>query len=236
MSTVNRGIVLVVEDGPESAELVASLLRAEGFTAVVCGTAAEGIAAMSRAPVAVVLDWGLPDRPGLEVCREIRAADEEVAILFVSGRTDEASVTRGLDAGADDFIQKPFRTVEFIARIEAQLRRRRKRPEVVPAAVSGPERRRFGAIEIDLAARQVLRLGIPINLGPLEYSLIEYLVENAGVALSREQILERVYGYSPDNSTDRVDLLARRVRNKLGGAGHLIAVVGYGYRWETRRA
>jgi len=234
-AAANRGKVLVIEDGRESAQLVAALLSAESFEPVVCGTAAEGLGALINRPVAVVLDWGLPDRPGLEVCREIRAIDERVPILFVTGRTDEASVARGLDSGANDFIVKPFRAVELIARIEAQVRLAAARDRAATPPSLNSEAKRFGDIEVDLLARLVRRAGQPVALGPYEFKLVEYLVENAGVAISRDQILERVYGYGSGNSTDRIDMLVKRVRNKLGGDDQLVSVPGYGFRWERSR-
>src|SRR5437879_2647177 len=122
--TNDRGTVLIVEDSPESAALLADLVQGEGFTAAVCVTAAEALGAQERLqPVAVLLDWGLPDRPGIEVCRLIRSRDDAVPIVFVSGRDDETTVARGLEAGADDYVAKPIRPGELVARLEAHLRR-----------------------------------------------------------------------------------------------------------------
>ena len=241
----SRGTVVVIEDSPDEAELLSIALEEESFVALACSTAAEGIAAYGRAkPVAVILDWGLPDRPGIEVCRELRAADPFLPILFVSGRIDEATVTRALDAGADDFLTKPVRRIELIARVEAHLRKAsavaaRAKPVSLPVQAPA-EGMRFGDVAIDISARQVTVAGLPVTLGPLEFKLLEYLVHNAGVAVSRNQIMAEVYGYAADISTERVDLLARRLRSKLGEGGgrggQLAAVAGYGYRWERRRA
>src|SRR5690348_1942717 len=110
MAEPARGRVLIVEDAADTADLLADLLRAEGYEPILCDTAAAGVAAFDSAgPAAVLLDWVLPDRPGIDVCRELRARDPLLAILFVSGRDDEATVSRGLDAGADDFVFKPVR-------------------------------------------------------------------------------------------------------------------------------
>ena len=229
-----RGTILVIEDG-ESADLMIDLLLGESYEPILCRTAAEGLQQIHRAPVAILLDWGLPDRPGLEVCRDIRAEDDRVPILFVSGRNDEASVARALDAGANDFIIKPFRPVEFIARMEAQIRR-----AAPQAAAPPPEPARtadvlsFGHIRVDLRAREVTVSGVPAQLGAHEFKLVEYLVQNAGVAISREQILEHVYGYGSGNSTERIDMLVRRVRGKLKADERLTSVPGYGFRWERR--
>ena len=118
----SRGVVLVIEDDPETAELIASLLLAESYEPLVSSTAWDGLKGLLKRPVAVLLDWSLPDRPGIEVCRAMRSRDAHLPILFVSGRTDEATVIEGLEAGANDFVFKPFRSSEFIARLHAQIR------------------------------------------------------------------------------------------------------------------
>jgi DNA-binding response OmpR family regulator len=243
----NRGKVVIIEDSPDEAELLAVALSDEAFAPVLCGTAAEGIAsAADGRPVGVIIDWGLPDRPGVDVCRELRAKDPLLAIMFLSGRTDEATIARALDAGADDFVSKPFRRTELIARLEAHVRKANAAIPLIrgaAAAAGSPTSTatglRFGEVEVDLAAREVRVAGEAVGLGPLEFKLVEYLCQNAGVAISRDQIMSQVYGYEADISTERVDLLARRVRAKLGEGptrgGHLVAVPGYGYRWERRR-
>lgn len=231
----NRGTILVIEDGLEAAEYIAALLDAESYEAVVVTTAAEGLAALAVKPLAVLLDWGLPDRPGVEVCRQIRSTDQLIPILFVSGRSDEATVARGLDAGANDFISKPFRATEFIARVEAQIRLSASRAEVVSPAPTAPETLHFGPVAVNLRAREVTVSGKPASLGSHEFKLVEYLSKNAGIAISKDQILEHVYGYAEGNSTDRVDMLVRRVRAKLAGEDLLTSVPGFGFRWEKAR-
>ncbi len=248
-----RGRVLVVEDSPETAELLATIVEEEGFAPVVCNLAQQGITAFDEeTPVAVMVDWVMPDRPGIDVCRHVRERDPLVPILFVSGRDDEASISRGLDAGADDFLVKPVRRIELVARLEAHLRKVaavRAAPTPMLVTSSGPataagaldldRQVRFGAVEIDPAARIVRVAGEEVGLGPLEFKLLEYFGRNAGIAISREQILNEVYGYDADISTERVDLLVRRLRAKLGDGGdrggQLVAVPGYGYRLERRR-
>jgi len=237
MSPTKRGTVVIVEDSAESAELLADIVQAEGFDTVVCATGRDGVEqATSRRPVAVLLDWGLPDRPGIDVCREIRAADSALPIIFVSGRDDETSVARGLDAGADDYVAKPVRAGELMARIEAHLRRvEALRPQRNGAA--NHTKVRLGAVEVDVGARSVRRHGRPVALGQLEFKLLEYMLSNAGTAVSRDQILSEVYGYDAESSTERVDLLVRRLRSKLGGEEidvAIAAVPGYGYRLDRR--
>lgn len=236
-----RGTVLVVEDSAESATLMAELVRAEGFTPFVSGNARDAREAFAAEhPVAVLLDWILPDTPGTELCRELRTRDSAVPIVFVSGRNDETSVARALDAGADDYIAKPVRPGELIARLEAHLRR----VAAIRGATDGGEARlrerrvRFGEVEMELNSREVRVKGKRVRLGPLEYRLLEYLARNIGVAISREQILNEVYGIDAEIDTDRVDLLVRRVRQKLGlepaAGGYIIAHPGYGYQLERR--
>ena len=240
--TGTRGTVLLVEDDMPSAELMAALVEREGFTPVVCQTARDARAAFhSNRPVAVLMDWVLPDAPGTEVCRELRRADPVLTIIFVSGRNDETSMARGLDAGADDYVTKPVREGELIARLEAQLRkvtRLTSSPGATPATEPQTSRLRFGAVEVDLKAREVSVSGRTVNLGPLQYRLFEYLARNAGVAVSRDQILNEVYGIAANIGTDRVDVLVQRLRRKLGDypdtGGHIIAQPGYGYMLERR--
>lgn len=234
-----RGSILIVEDAAASAELLAAVVEREGFTPVLCGGAAEAREAFQRArPVAVLLDWVLPDSPGSELCREFRAADPVVTILFVSGRNDETSMARGLDAGADDFIAKPVREGELVARLEAQLRKvaRLRSAFGVHAPPARAEPLQFGEIEIDTTARTVHVGDKAVQLGPLQYRLLEYLARNAGIAVSRDQILNEVYGIGADIDTERVDLLVQRLRRKLGDypgkAGHIVAHPGYGYLLE----
>lgn len=233
--------MLIVEDSDESAALLAEVVEGEGFRSEVCATAAQAMAAFERTrPVAVLLDWGLPDNPGPEVCRQIRERDAAVPIVFVSGRNDETSIARGLEAGADDYVPKPVRPGELMARLEAHLRRikaLRNGSQQAPTASSKPAGARLGPAEVDLVAREVRRAGRPVRLGALEFKLLEYLLANAGTAVSRDQILSEVYGYDAEISTERVDVLVRRLRSKLGDAGtggFIAAVPGYGYRLDRR--
>ena len=238
----SRGLVLIVEDDAATAELVSDLVEQEGFKVAVVGGGLEAIEAFNREkPVAVFLDWVLPDIPGIEACRNLRALDRVVPIIFVSGRDDEASTIRGLDAGADDYVAKPVRIRELIARLEAHIRKVGVLTEPKPAEPAPEERlRRFGDVEVDLAARLVSVAGHPLSLAPLEFSLLEYLARNAGVAVSRDQIMREVYGFAAEISTERVDQLVRRLRSKLGEGpsrgGVLVAVPGYGYRLEQGAA
>ena len=238
-----RGRLLIIEDSADTAELLSTIVEEEGFDPVVCNTASRGLEAFAEGrPVAVLMDWVLPDRPGIDVCRQLRSEDRVLPLIFISGRDDEASISRGLDAGADDFIVKPFRRTELVSRLEAHLRKAADlapagEPEAAATTAAGRSFV-FAAIELDPAARVVRVDGLEVALGPLEFKLLEYFCRNAGIAVSREQILNEVYGYEADISTERVDLLVRRLRSKLGEGpdrgSQLIAVPGYGYRLERR--
>ena len=237
----SRGLVLIVEDDLVTGELLTDVISEEGFQVVRAGGGEEAVETFAKLhPAAVLLDWVLPDIPGIEACRRLRALDRLVPIIFLSGRDDEASVIRGLDAGADDYVVKPARIRELASRLEAHLRKTasvRDAGATVPADLPVL---RFGEIEVDLGARRVLIAGKPVGLPRLEMALLEYLARNAGTAVSREQILGSVYGYSGEISTERVDQLARRLRSKLGAGpergGRLVAVPGYGYRLEPSPA
>jgi two-component system response regulator RegX3 len=237
-----RGSVIIVEDSAEVSELLSAILQDEGFKPLPFSSAGAALHAFPGSQaVAAFLDWVLPDSPGIEVCRHLRSLDPLIPIIFISGRDDETTITRGLDAGADDFVVKPFRRGELIARLEAHLRKLAACRDAQPDAVAQLRKiYRFGQVEVDLDAREVRSGGADILLGPLEFRLLEYMCRNAGIAISREQILSEVYGYDADISTERVDLLVRRLRSKLGeGAargGQLVAVPGYGYRLERRQA
>ena len=239
--TGQRWRVLVVEDSPQAAELLAETVEREGFAPVTCASGAEARAGFERhKPVAILLDWVLPDVPGTELCREFRAADGAVTIIFISGRDDETSMARGLDAGADDYLAKPVRPGELIARLEAHIGRvaRLRDANALRKEPEAASEMQFGELHIDLRAREVRVGGRAIKLGPLEYRLLEYLGRNAGVAISRDQILSEVYGITADIGTERVDQLVRKLRLKLGEypdtGGHIVAHPGYGYLLERR--
>lgn len=245
----SRGAVLIVDDVAAWADMLAVLVEEEGFSAVRAGTAAEGIRSFQAArPRVVLLDWVLPDSPGIDLCRRLRTLDPLVTILFVSGRGDEASAVRALDAGADDFLVKPIPRRALMARIESQLRKlaapgqpgREVNVSEVEADAAPAGLLNFGEVDMDLSAREVSVAGRRVPLGRLEYGLLELLARYAGQAISRDQIMERVYGFESPVPSDRVDILVRRLRVKLGDgplrAGQVMSVHGFGYRLGRRRA
>jgi two-component system phosphate regulon response regulator PhoB len=218
--------VLVVEDEPAIAELVCVNLRHNGFTPVWVddGEAAQReIDAML--PDLILLDWMLPGRSGLELARRWRgdARTRAVPILMLTARGDEPDKVAGLDAGADDYITKPFSTQELLARIRAVLRRRA--PEKTDEAVQ------VGQLLLDPGTHRVSWRGEPLKLGPTEFKLLHYLMKNPERVHSRAQLLDRVWGDHVFIEERTVDVHVKRLREALGTAGALVETVrGAGYR------
>ena len=193
-------------------------VAADGASAVALATGTPGIDAL-------ILDVGLPDISGLEVARRIRAAGIEVSILMLTARDTVGDRVSGLDAGADDYLLKPFAFEELSARLRALSRR----------GTAGPRRSdpklTAGPIELDEAARQVTVGGDPIELSPREFSLLECLLRHAGQTLSRDQLLDQAWPFSVAVTPNAVDAYVHYLRAKLGPAsGQLETVRGVGYR------
>ena len=222
--------ILVVEDEPDIRNLIVLHLAREGFR---CRTAKSGAEALREAratkPDLVILDLMLPEIDGLEVCRRLRgdSATAAMPIIMLTAKADEVDRVVGLEMGADDYVVKPFSPKELIARVRAVLRRAR--------AVAEPRVLRSGAITVDPMRHQVEVAGAGVVLTPKEFDLLQALVEAAGRALSREHLLERVWGYSRSSEIESrtVDVHVRRLRAKLGDAGRSITTLkGVGYRLE----
>jgi DNA-binding response OmpR family regulator len=226
-----RSRVLVVEDERDIAELVKHTLERGGDIDV--EIAASGDTALKASadnpPDCVILDLNLPVVSGLEVCRLLRArpATKTVPIIMVTARTSENDRVSGLDLGADDYITKPFSTRELAARVRAALRRRRGEGEAHgPAVYQGQH------LTADFDAVNIAVDGVAVRLTRREFELLRYLVENKNRVLSRDRLLERVWGYDRLVETRSVDVHVGRLRNKLGAAGKQIeTVVGLGYRF-----
>ena len=224
--------VLVVDDDPNVAEVVSRYLESEGFTADV---ARDGHAALDRAlsapPDLVVLDLMLPGIDGLEVCRRLRAL-APVPVIMLTAKGGEADRVVGLELGADDYLAKPFSPRELMARVKAVLRRARG-PLAAPPA--GPERYVDGDLTVDVASRQARRGGDLVPLTARELELLVFLMRHPGRAFRREELLQRVWGYSVGD-TSTVTVHVRRLREKVEpdpAAPERIATVwGVGYRWE----
>jgi two-component system phosphate regulon response regulator PhoB len=218
--------VLVVEDEPAIAELIAVNLRHHGFAptwAMDSETAQRELDAVL--PDVILLDWMLPGESGLSLARKWRkdARTRSVPIIMLTARGDEADRVAGLDAGADDYIVKPFSTNEMLARIRAVLRRRA--PEQAGGSVA------IGALLLDAATHRVSHGGQPLRLGPTEFRLLHYLMQNAERVHSRGQLLDKVWGDHVFIEERTVDVHVKRLREALGPAGSLVETVrGAGYR------
>lgn len=222
--------VLVVEDEPAIAELVVVNLRHNGFAPV---WAADGEAAQRELdavlPDVILLDWMLPSESGVALARKWRAQSrtKAVPILMLTARSDEPDKIAGLDAGADDYITKPFSTQELMARIRAVLRRRS--PEQVRQSVT------IAGLVLDAQTHRVSYQDQELKLGPTEFKLLYYLMTHAERVHSRAQLLDKVWGDHVFIEERTVDVHVKRLREALGAAGALVETVrGAGYRLTAR--
>lgn len=241
----SRGTVLIIEDADALGALVSEVVQAEGFMPIrVAASAAACAALVSKRPVAVIVEWSMPGPGGVDICRQLRRQDEVVPIVIVSDRGDEFSIVRAFDAGADDYVLRPFRSTELVVRVESNIRRvaslQKTNPQCQCAAAARDMTHQFGDVTVDFVARIVLVAGETVSLSPLEFRLLEFMARNEGRAFSRDQLMAGVYGYSADISTDRIDVLVRRVRKRLGEGqlrgDQLVTVPGFGYRLDQRRS
>ena len=220
-----RGTVLVVDDEANIADLVDMYLRKEGFRVLKAGTGEDALVAAKRErPRLVVLDVGLPGIDGLEVCRRLRA-DSDVPVIFLTARDSEIDRILGLEMGGDDYLTKPFSPRELVARVKAILRRSE-------ASAPAPEVLEVGGAVIDLGRREIRAHGAVVDCTGKEFELLRYLAENRGRALSRQQILDGVWGYGWYGDARTVDVHVAQVRKKLGDAVAITTVRGVGYRLD----
>jgi two-component system, OmpR family, response regulator MprA len=204
------GRVLVVEDDEEIADVLRRSLRQEGHEV---RTAVDGEQALEEAldfvPDLVVLDLGLPKLDGVEVCRRLRGASD-VPILILTARTETADRVRGLDAGADDYLVKPFERAELLARLRALMRRRPPR---------GSAGLRVGDLVLNPDTREVTRGPRELDLTNREFELLEFLMRNQRIVISRERLLDEVWGYDPTSMTNTIDVFISNLRRKLEEGG-----------------
>jgi DNA-binding response OmpR family regulator len=228
---VSDRTILVVEDEQAIAEAVRARLMAEGYRVVVAADGPEGIrAARAERPDLVVLDLMLPGMDGLEVCKEIQR-DEWVPVLMLTARTEEADKAAGFAVGADDYLTKPFSLRELAMRIRAILRRKER---MLASATQAPAV--HGSLSVDPARRRVTLDGGEIVLTPLEFEILYALARDPGVVLTREQLMDRVWGYRDFAGGRVVDSHVARIRRKLGVDGseqrYIRTVHGVGYAFQ----
>ena len=229
MSTKSQ-TVLIVEDEQSIASFVSLYLKKEGYDVRTAATGGEALAQAASGDVSlIILDLMLPDIDGIDVCRRIRQRSE-VPILMLTARDEDVDKIIGLEVGADDYLTKPFNPRELVARVKSILRR------------TAPERRevesaqlRHGDLLIDAGRREVRVGEDEIQLAPKEFDLLWELLDHRGLVLTRDQLLERVWGYTFAGDTRTVDVHVRQLRRKLGDASPIVTVWGVGYKVSPAR-
>jgi DNA-binding response OmpR family regulator len=228
MAESGRQRILVVEDEANIASFVAMYLQKAGFDVGVAGTGAEALTkAGTDSPALIVLDLMLPDLDGIDVCRRVRMASD-VPILMLTARDDDVDKIIGLEVGADDYLTKPFNPRELVARVKSILRRSTTR-RTLPEGGTLEQ----GPLRIDSGRREVTVDGAEVQLAPKEFDLLWVLLDHRGLVLTRDQLLERVWGYTFAGDTRTVDVHVGQLRRKLGEACPIVTVWGVGYKVAT---
>jgi two-component system, OmpR family, response regulator MtrA len=222
------GVAVVIEDDEAISALVGTYLEQAGFEVVRESSGERGVEAVDRRrPRVVVLDLGLPDADGFELCRRLREGGD-VPILIVTARDEEVDRIIGLELGADDYVTKPFSPRELVARVRAVLRR----TETAPAESGVIE---VGELRVDFPNRSATFAGSPLTLRTLEFELLAELARHAGRVVTRDRLLDRVWGVSFAGGTRTVDVHIAQLRKKLGRPDVIQTVRGSGYRLLDRR-
>jgi DNA-binding response OmpR family regulator len=222
--------VVVIEDAPDVARLIETALAREGFSVAMASDAERGLEIAREKPAdVVIMDLALPGIDGIEACRQLRTFSDAYVIML-TGRDSEIDRLIGLSVGADDYVTKPFYARELVARIRAMQRR----PRTTPGTVTV---RRFGDLQIDPAAREVTVAGAPVELSRTEYHVLDALSSEPRVSISRQQLLQRVWGEAWFGDDHVIDVHISNLRRKLGDDPHAPRYVktirGYGYRMGT---
>jgi two-component system, OmpR family, KDP operon response regulator KdpE len=220
-------LILVVEDEPALRSILRALFEAKQFRFVEAGTAARAvIEARTHKPDLMLVDLGLPDGDGLDVIRRVRAWSA-VPIIVLSARTMEEQKVAALDAGADDYVTKPFSAPELLARVRAALRRIARRGDGTSVLV-------FGAVRVDLARRETHTAAGPLHLTPLEYRVLERLARQTGLIVRQDKLIHDVWGPDRQDDTRSLRVCVKNLRNKLEPdprrPQYLVTEVGLGYR------
>jgi DNA-binding response OmpR family regulator len=225
---MERGTVVVVDDEPNIADLVELYLQREGYRVQKATTGEGALQAVAEfRPRLVILDVGLPDMDGLEVCRRLRQTSQ-VPVIFLTARDGEIDRVLGLELGADDYVTKPFSPAELVARVKAVLRR-------ADGSAPPSEVMQAGNVTIDVGRREVVIDGEVVPFTTKEFDLLRFLAERTGLALSRQQILDGVWGYDWFGDVRTVDVHIAQVRKKVGDAVQISTVRGVGYRLDAPR-
>ena len=227
-------VVVIIEDEPQIRRFVRGALEAEGWQVFEADTAKKGLSeAGTRKPDLLVLDLGLPDSDGLALIRDVRGWSG-VPIIVLSARSSEDEKIAALDAGADDYLTKPFGVGELLARVRANLRRPRAAAGDGAAVPEADPVFRFGQVEVDRPARLVRRAGAEVHLTPIEYRLLGVLVANAGRVLTHRQLLREVWGPSHAGQSHYLRIYMGHLRQKLeddpAQPQHLLTETAVGYR------
>ena len=214
--------VLVVEDDKKLARFLTQALTEEGYVVDTCSRGRDALTQASNIAYSlIVLDWMLPDLDGVTVCREIRRSSSKVPILMLTARAEVGERVTGLDAGADDYMTKPFELEELLARVRAAIRRGQSEPQTL----------RVGTLTIELVEHIVHVDGKRLDLTPREYSLLVLLARNAGRVVPRSEILSQVWETVRDPGSNVIEVNVKNLREKLGAVAPLIETVrGVGYR------
>ncbi|UNX55701.1 response regulator transcription factor [Georgenia sp. TF02-10] len=224
--------VLLVEDDPAIAEPLTRALGREGYEVRPHGTGQSAIDDLGNGADLVVLDLGLPDMDGLDVARHIRNQGLTLPILVLTARADEVDLVVGLDAGADDYVTKPFRLAELLARVRALLRR-------AGGDVTDEDELIAQDVRVDVAAHRAFRGSRELHLTAKEFELLRVLVRDAGSVVGRETLMREIWGTDPVGSTKTLDMHISWLRRKLGDDAndprYITTVRGMGFRFETSR-
>lgn len=223
--------ILIAEDEPRIASFLEKGLHANGFTTTHTPDAADALQLASSEDFdLLILDLGLPDKDGLEVVRELRGRGERLPVLILTARDDLDSTIAGLEVGADDYVTKPFRFEELLARVRARLRGKQGTERGTARQLRCAAR----SLLLDLDTRRVWLGDRAVELSAREFMLLEAFLRHSGQVLSRTQLLDRVWGYSHDPGSNIIDAHVRNLRKKLG-KDSIETVRGVGYRWSESR-
>ena len=216
--------ILIVEDDPSILRGMELNLQLEGFDTITATDGRLGLEAASQSDIdLIVLDIMLPHLNGYQVCQKLRMAGNDVPIILLSAKAAELDIVMGLDLGADDYVTKPFRVAELLARIKVQLRRR-KTPDVMA----------FSDVEIDLPGRVVRKGGVELEMSSKEFDILAFLVEREGRAITRDTLLTEIWGHGYFGTDRTIDNFITRLRHKVdtpGAPQHIKTVRGIGYRF-----